>query len=281
MKSQAVSPFLVGHVITPLLRPLPLIFSYAHAVTEDPTIVDLVPTLHEDFQTHVQCFIAMVKTAAATAELSNSDCNSVIEKAEDLISAQPKTLIQKIDQLDLELSHFSEVHKKPLRHAYNMKPEQFKTIYQRYINPRKLLLVYQSKSTEGIPKLQETLSERCYYDVKAIEEAYIKASLRKADFVLFAPTQEPISSHAISSAQDNGVPHLVLVNLGTDMQRADMVQTRLAGLYQKNGIPILHRPFPAVRLFQKIDRMIIEQQLLEKPAPKVAASSSATMAEAH
>jgi hypothetical protein len=280
MKSHVVSPFLVGHVITPLLRPLPFIFSYAHAVTEDPTLVDRVPTLQEDFHSHVQCFIALAQTAAAAAELSPSDCTSVIQKAEDLISSQPKTLIKKIDHLDLELSHFSEVHKKPLRHVYNMKPEQFKIIYQRYITPRKLLLIYQSKSTEGVPKLQETLSERCYYDVKTIEEAYIKTSLRKADFALFAPTQEPISSHAVSSARDNGVPHLVLVNLGTDMQRADMVQTRLAGLYQKNGIPILHRPFPAVRLFQKIDRMIFEQHRLEKPAPKVAASTKATMTEA-
>ena len=281
MKSQAVSPFLVGHVITPLLRPLPVIFTYAHAATEDPTITDRVPILHEDFQAHVHCFIAMVKTAATLAEVSTGDCSSVIQKAEDLISTKPKTIINKIDQLDLELSHFSEVHKKALRHAYNMKPEQFKTIFQQYIGPRKLLLVYQAKSTEGVSKLQETLSERCYYDVKVIEEAYMKASLRKADFALFAPTQEPISSHAISSAQSNEVPFLVLVNLGADLQRADMVQTRLAGLYKKNGIPILHRPFPAVRLFQKIDRMIIENQLLEKPAPEVVASTSTTMVEAH
>ncbi|UCE17253.1 MAG: hypothetical protein JSV84_10150 [Gemmatimonadota bacterium] len=281
MKSQAVSPFLVGHVITPLLRPLPVIFSYAHAASKDPTLAQSKPDLHEEFQAHVKCFTALAETAATTAELSNGDYESVIQKAEDLLSAKPRTLIRKIDQLDLELSHFSEVHKKALRHAYNMKPELFKSVYQRYITPRKLLLVYQSESTEVVPKLQETLSKRCYYEVKTVEEAYLKASLRKTDFVIFAPTQAPISSHAISSLQEKEVPFLVLVNLGADLQRADMVQTRLAGLYRNNGIPILHRPFPAVRLFQKIDRMIIEQQLLEKVAPEAVASKRAAMVKVH
>ena len=49
---------------------------------------------------------------------------------------------------------------------------------------------------------------------------------------------------------------------------------------QKNGIPILHRPFPAVRLYQKIDRMMVEHLLLEKPAVQVPASSKEALAEA-
>lgn len=281
MKSQTVSPFVVGHVITPLLRPLPVIFAYAHAASKDTNIADHVPHLREEFQAHIACFISLVETAATEAGLSSTEYSSVIERANDLSSAKPKTLIQKIDRLDLELAHFSEAHKSPLRQAYNMKPELFKNVFQQHLDARTLLLAYQTTSTEGVPKLQETLSERCYYNVIVVEEGYVKASLRKADFVLFAPTQEPISSHAISSVQEKKVPYLVLVNLGANLQRADMVQTRLAGLYQKNGIPILHRPFPAIRLFQKIDRMIVEAQLIEKPALEEVPSTSTIAAGVH
>ena len=269
MKPQTVAPFVVGHVITPLLRPLPTLFSYAQKVAQDPSIIDQVPGLKEEFQSHLDCFIEMVEMAAKTADIPATEYKEVFRKAKKLASSKPKDLIRAVDHLDLELAHFSEVHKTALRHAYNMKPELYKDIYHRYIKARKLLLVYQSKSTEGVSKLEETLSERCYYDVKVVEEAYSIASLRKTDFVTFAPTEEPISSQTIDKIRENGVPMLVLVKLGADLQRADMVQTRLAGLYQKNGIPILHRPFPAIRLFQKIDRMIFDARLVAEPVVEV------------
>jgi len=50
MKPQTVAPFVVGHVITPLLRPLPTLFSYAQKVAQDPSIIDQVPGLKEEFQ---------------------------------------------------------------------------------------------------------------------------------------------------------------------------------------------------------------------------------------
>jgi len=281
MESHVVSPFVVGHVITPLLRPLPMLFAYAHAAAEDPTIADRAPTLEDEFRSHLNCFTAMVEMASTAADLPPADAGPLIRKARALETAKRETLVSKIDQLDLELAHFSEIHKSALRHAYNMKPEVFKTVYVRYVSPRKLLLVYQSTSTEGVPKLQETLSERCYYEVKVVEEAYLRASLRKAEFVVFAPTQDPISSHSVDSIRGNGIPLLVLINLGANLQRADMVQTRLAGLYQKNGIPILHRPFPAIRLFQKIDRMIVEKQLREEPAAVVAPAEAASKVTVH
>jgi hypothetical protein len=269
MKPQTVSPFVVGHVITPLLRPLPTLFAYAQEVTNDPSIIDRFPVLKEEFQAHIDCFVEMVEAATKTADIAISECTEVIRKARRLSSTKPQDLIRAVDQLDLELAHFSEVHKTALRHAYNMKPELYKDIYNSCIKACKLLLVYQSKSTEGVAKLEETLSERCYYDVKVVEEAYTTAPLRKADFVAFAPTEEPISSHTLDKIREAGIPLLVLVKLGANLQRADMVQTRLAGLYQKNGIPILHRPFPAIRLFQKIDRMIFEARLLREPVEKV------------
>ena len=279
MKSQSISPFVVGPVITPLLRPLPVLFAYAHALSKDPGMTDRNSSSKDEFHSHLNCFMAMVETAASAAELPDKEIHEVIQLAKSLAQAKPQTLVSKIDKLDLELAHLSEVHKSTLRQAYNMKPELFKTVFQQNVRTRKLLLAYQSKSTEGVPKLEETLSERCYYEVKVVEETYVKASLKKADFVVFAPTQDPISSHVVSSIQEKGVPFLVLVNLGANIQRADMVQTRLAGLYQKNGIPILHRPFPAIRLFQKIDRMIFENTLKEEPAPVEVAEKSEAKAE--
>ena len=86
-----------------------------------------------------------------------------------------------------------------------------------------------------VAKLEETLSERCYYDVKVAEEAYTTASLRRADCVAFAPTEEPVSSQTIEKIRERDLPFLVLVKLGTDLQRADMIQTRLAGLSRPSG----------------------------------------------
>ena len=269
MKSHTVSPFVAGHVITPLLRPLPVLFAYAQWVTKEPSLIDRAPFLKDAFLSHLDCFMAMVETATSNADLAPAECSETIRRVKELSEANPEHLIRVVDQLDLELAGFSEVHKSALRHAYNMKPELFRDVYHRFIRALRLVLVYQSGSDEGVSKLEETLAERCYYDVKVVEEAYTMASLRKSDFVVFAPTDEPISPHTIDKIREIGLPLLVLVKLGADMQRTDMVQTRLAGLYQKNGIPILHRPFPAIRLFQKIDRMMFDAQVPKEAAVEV------------
>jgi hypothetical protein len=216
----------------------------------------------------------MLEAAGDAAELPKTEYRAVIRKAENLACADPRKIVDEIDKLDLELAHFSEVHKSALRQAYNMKPELFKDVYRQHVRARQLVLAYQVGSTEGVPKLQETLSERCYYEVKSVDEGYLRSSLRKANFVVFTPTQEPISSHAIDSVREQGVPFLVLVNLGTDLQGADIVQTRLASLYQRNGMPILHRPFPAIRLFQRIDREIVENQAKTLLASKAASKQT-------
>ena len=269
MKAHAVSPFVAGHVIPPLLRPLPTIFSYAQHASENPSFFDRFPDLQKDFDTHITCFIALLEKACSSAKLPADDCRTVMNKAKALKSATPIKLVNIVDQLDLELAHFSEVHKSALREIYNMQPELFKTEYRIHIKPSKLALAYHSSAYEGVPKLLETLTERCYYEAKPIDETYLTASLRSLDLIVFAPSQEPISSNIIDRMREQEVPFLVLVNLGKDIQRADMVQTRLAALYQKNSIQILHRPFPAIRMFHKIDNMLVERKLATAKAETV------------
>ena len=270
MNSSAVSPFVAGHVIPPLLRTLPSVFAYANYIAENTAFFDRYPTLRKDYDAHLACFIALLEKACEKAKLPGKDCGLVLKKAKSLQSVAPKNLITALDQLDLELAHFSEVHKTALREMYNMQPELFKTEYHRHLKARKLALAYQASAYEGVPKLLETLTERCYYDAKPVDETYLVASLRSLDLVIFAPSQEPVSSNSIDRIREHGVPFLVMVNLGKDIQRADMVQTRLAALYQKNNISILHRPFPAIRLFNKIDRMIVEHQVAAEMAKPVA-----------
>ena len=218
MKTQAVSPFVAGHVIPPLLRTLPVVFAYAQHAAEDPTIFDQSPILKEEFQSHVKCFNALLGEACRSAQLPLDDCQTVLKMAKALQTAQPADLVKKVDQLDLELAHFSEVHKTELRQIYNMKPELFKTTYSKHLKAQKIALVYHASAYEGVPKLLETLTERCYYDAKPVDETYLTASLRKLDFIVFAPSQEPVSTNAIDRIRENQVPFMVLVNLGKDIQ---------------------------------------------------------------
>ncbi|MCR4440094.1 MAG: hypothetical protein QHJ34_12720 [bacterium] len=195
------------------------------------------------------------------AGLEPSSWRELEEQARALPEELSAELGTRMGALDLELAHLSEVHRTALRQAYNMHPEVFRHIYRSHVPPWKVALIYSRPDDEQVPKLLETLSQRCYYDAKSATDHYLAAMARWADVVLFAPRWEPVSPDAIALLRHSGVPFLVLVNLGSDVTGVDMDQVRMAALYQRNAIPVLHRPFPAIRLFQRIDRDLLLHRL--------------------
>ncbi len=134
----------------------------------------------------------------------------------------------------------------------------FRALYRQNVRVRRLALVYHSRSASQFDHLLETLDERCYYDVEAVKEAYIRSAMERFDMVVFAPSDREVSRLAIDCVCRAQIPMLILIDLGGKNEKRNLWQTRLASLYKKNGIPILIRPFPAIRLFQKIDQVHID-----------------------
>lgn len=260
MSTTTLPHLFAGHVIPPLLRPLPALFVCAEHSKERPEPARTAFLL-DVYRQHRSCLIALLEKAAELAGLQPSSWYELQERARALPEELSPGLAGRMEALDLELAHFSEVHRTALRQAYNMHPEVFRRVYRTHVPPWKVALVYSRPDDEQVPRLVETLSQRCYYDAKSTTDHYLAAMARWADMVLFAPRGEPLSPDAIAPLRHSTVPFLVLINLGTDLTGVDMDQVRLAALYQRNDIPVLHRPFPAIRLFQRIDRDLLLHRL--------------------
>ncbi len=204
---------------------------------------------------------ALLEAATRLAGIPAKESADLRRSIDSLPKRLSPTLAQRLDALDLELAHFSEVHRTALREAYNANPELFRTVYRECVTPWKVALVYHSEEREEAPRLLETLRDRCYYDVRSAQDDYLSGMAQWAELVVFAPRKEPIAPEAIALLQRRRLPFLVLINLGSDVAGVDIEQLRLAALYQRNQIPTLHRPFPAVRLFQRIDRDLLLSRL--------------------
>ena len=256
MNSSPFAHLVGGHIIPPLLRPLPALFVCAEQCASRPE-TQWPPVLHEVYRMHRACLLALLQAATEMAGLSPADSAALTERVQALPEGLSLGLPKHLDALDLELAHFSEVHRAALRQAYNMHPEVFRATYHKHVPPWRVALLYSSTEDEQAPKLMETLSERCYYRTRSALDVHLAALVRWADFVVFAPRPAPLNPEVLALLRRNMVPFVVLVNLGSDVAGVDMEQARLAALYQRNEIPILHRPFPPLRLFQRIDRDLL------------------------
>lgn len=248
-----------GHVIPPLLRPLPVLFLCA-----EQTAANAPPwpsPLGKAYRRHRLCLSALLEVATRLASIPSEESADLRRCIDSLPQRLSPTLVQRLDALDLELAHFSEVHRTALREAYNANPELFRTVYRECVTPWKVALIYHSEEREEAPKLLETLRDRCYYDVRSAEDDYLSGMAQWAELVVFAPRKEPIAPEAIALLRRRRLPFIVLINLGSGAPGVDIEQLRLAALYQRNQIPTLHRPFPAVRLFQRIDRDLLVHRL--------------------
>ncbi len=249
-----------GQVIPPLLRPLPALFFCAeHSSTLREE--SLPEELSEIYLSHRECLAALLEGAASLAALAPSDWATLAKRIQALPDKLSPALPAHLETVDLELARFSEVHRAVLRQAYNMHPEVFRNIYRTHLTPWKVAVVYSDPEDEQVPRLLETLSERCYYDTRSAGDAHVTLVARWADLVLFAPRPEPLSAETVAVVRRLQKPFLVLINLGADIAQVEMEQVRLAALYQRNQIPTLHRPFPGIRLFQRIDRELLEHRL--------------------
>jgi|GEM_PF-2233890 len=245
----------------PLARPLPMILTYAKRAQQASSIPSV---LEEEFYAHIDCLVDLVETSCLRAGIPASLCKEVCQKAADLSRSPREEIVSSTNALLHSLTRMAQIHKSPLKAELSANPQIYRDIYWGRVYTKRVVLVHHGEADERLAKLERSLQDACSYEVTVAPEKDLTIKPMTSDFVVFRPTRGPIRPASLSAATTLGLPVLILVDLGKQVETADPVMVRTALLYAKAGHTVLHRPFTALRLFTAVDSCYVTH-LFHKP----------------
>jgi hypothetical protein len=210
------------------------------------------PPVKQEFDSHLKCLSGMFNILSEVRALPSADQEKLLKMVSGLKEAKSPDLCEKTGLFNRALEEVCEKQKTPIREECRAHPLAFRDTYRNTVRVKKLTLIYQDEPTERITNLQDTLTQRCYYDVETRSEESIRSESVKSDFIIYAPT-EHAGEVSLEDILRSGIPLLLMIDLGKKIEECSITDLRGAFRHEQNNIDVLYSPFPPIRLFQKID----------------------------
>lgn len=251
-----------GGIILPLVRPLPVIFSYAEILERTPAGRSLNPKARADLRAHVTAFADTV-AALPPRGLPRRDRLRLKEAARALLRphrGSRRSLIPEINVLIAQLESFSRKYRKELRDALNSHPERLRSPYSRKVRPRVLGLIRHEEDRQQTDRLVETLTERCQYVVRELP-SYGWPKRGRSWILCIAPTDGRIPDDLVDRAHATGKPLVAFLKSRPSKERGAVTPMRLAYGLLRRGVQLVHPPYNALRLIQTLDPVAFRTRL--------------------
>lgn len=251
MPESVPSLFPVKGIPGPLLRPLPVLFGFGRLNLSSPEMVR--PRARGLFTAHLRAFKAMLVAATRSTGLVPEAVRPVLLRCNALARCRGVELWENLEAFQAELLALHREHGRRIRDGAESAQENLRHLFRVETGPCGLAAVYSEQTWSVAAKLENTLTEGCWYDCLGCHEQEGQLLGKSADVAVFVPGDRPIRPDLERSLVQDGVPILVLAGMGRRPGSSNVAALRTVHHYRQRGYPVLQGQPTRLRLFQAID----------------------------
>lgn len=271
MKQRYSNPLRIKGIAPPLLRPLPVLFSYLNLASRHPhRITEAVRGL---FLSHLRAFRAILVDLGHGAALPPDATDPLLSLADRLALSGSTDPGWRLAEGRQALRRLQDRYGPDLLETARRRQDHLAGLFRAETGPLGLQVVHHDDTAERAAAIRDRLVDDCWYDCGIRHENQGIDGLTAADLVLLVPSATPIRSDLVKALGDLDCACLVLIRTGTAGPKADMATLRTSHLYRKVGLSVMQGPPVPMRLYQSVDRIILFHRA-GRPAGETALTAS-------
>lgn len=259
MSDPTKSPLPIKGLATPLLRPLPAVFSYASH--SDGNGYQDSAAARSLFTAHLRAFRVILVALARSAALPDQAIRRMTNRCEDLAGAAFWELSNHVAAFKAELLRLHEEHGEALKTASREESGRMRNLFRVETGPCKLLSLHNNQTWPRADALRTKLVDGCWYDCVPRHEETGTGPLEDIDLVLLVPGDTYLRQDIEAVLDKTDRPVLVLVGGGPASDWKNMAFLRAVNHYRETGYAILSGPQAPIRLYQAIDGCRVRRML--------------------
>lgn len=255
MRQRYSKPLKIKGIAPPLLRPLPVLFSYLNLAARRPN--QITEAARNLFTSHLRAFRAILVDLGRGAALPPGAIDPLLSLCDRLAHSGTSDPGWRLAEGRQALRLLQDRYGPGLLETARRQQDHLAGLFRAETGPLALQVVHHDETTERAAAIRDRLVDDCWYDCGIRHENLGIDGLTAADLVLLVPDATPIRSDLVQALGEHHTACLVLIRTGTTGPKRDMAALRMSHLYRKVGHAVMQGPPVPLRLYQSVDRVIL------------------------
>lgn len=255
MPQRYSNPLRISGIAPPLLRPLPVLFSYLNLAGSRPYLIS--DSVRRLFLDHLGAFRATLVALGRGAALPPDATAPLLSLCDRLAGSGTTDPGWRLAEGRRALRGLQERHGPELLKTARRQKKPLADLFRTETGPLALVVVHHDETAERATRIRDRLVDDCWYDCRLQHENEGFDGLTAADLVLLVPSAIPIRSDLVQALGEHHSACLVLIRTGTAGPNRDMAALRTSHLYRKAGLAVMQGASVPLRLYQTVDRVVL------------------------
>mgnify|MGYP001817816271 CR=1 FL=1 len=266
MAQRYSKPLKIKGIASPLLRPLPVLFSFLNLAQRHPHQVS--ESVRSLFTSHLRAFRAILVALGRGTALPPDATAQLVSLCDRLAMSGTSDPGWRLVEGKQALRRLQEQYGPELLRTARRQKDHLAELFRTETGPLRLEVVHHDETAERGSKIRARLVDECWYDCRIRHENEGFDGLTAADLVLLVPSATPIRSDLVQALGEHETACLVLIRTGTAGPNRDMAALRSSHLYRKEGHAVMQGPSVPLRLYQTVDRLVLYHRAVHPTAEK-------------